>query len=73
MGIRHSRIAKQRPDAYVKYSMNWTFALIVIPTLCYALAAVAYGLQGSWPMAIVYAGYSFANTGLLALDLMQAK
>lgn len=53
--------------------MSWSFWLIAVPTACYAFAAVSYWIQGSWPLAVVYAGYSFANCGLLALDAMQAK
>jgi hypothetical protein len=46
-----------------------TFALILIPTLCYGIASLTYAWQRNWPLAVVYAGYAFANTGLLALDL----
>lgn len=46
-----------------------TAALIIIPTLCYGAAAITYGWQKNWPLAIVYCGYAFANCGLLALDL----
>jgi hypothetical protein len=53
--------------------MTWTFYLLLVPTLSYAAAAVVYGMQGNWPLAVVYAGYCFANTGLLALDLMMVK
>jgi hypothetical protein len=53
--------------------MSWSFWLILLPTLCYGAASVAYGIHGKWPMAVVYAGYCFANTGLLALDLGMAK
>jgi hypothetical protein len=49
--------------------MSWSFWLILCPTACYALAAVSYGIQGKWPLAVVYAGYAFANCGLLALEL----
>ena len=49
--------------------MRWSFALILIPTLCYGAAACFYGAKGNLPLAVVYAGYAFANTGLLALDL----
>jgi hypothetical protein len=54
-------------------NMSWSFWLILLPTLCYGAASVAYGIHGKWPMAVVYAGYCFANTGLLALDLGMAK
>jgi hypothetical protein len=49
------------------------FLLILVPTACYGLAAVLYGLQRNWPMVIVYSGYAFANTGLLMLDRMMNK
>jgi hypothetical protein len=51
--------------------MSWTFGLLLIPTIAYVLAAMAYGFQGNWPMSIVYLGYSFANCGLLWLDRLQ--
>jgi hypothetical protein len=50
-----------------------SFALILIPTLCYAGAAVMYGLQKNWALAITYSGYMWANCGLLWLDRMMAK
>lgn len=53
--------------------MSWSFWLVLVPTVCYLLAAVAYGIQRNWPMTIVYVGYSFANCGLLALDRVMAK
>lgn len=53
--------------------MTWTFALIVIPTGCYTLAAIFYGRQGNWPLAITYSGYAFANIGLLMLDINAAQ
>lgn len=54
--------------------MTVTAALIVIPGLCYALAACMYLAQKNWALAIVYSGYSWANVGLLVIDLkMQAK
>lgn len=51
--------------------MSWTFALILIPTGCYAAAMVAYALKQDYPMAVVYSGYAWANLGLLWLDLMR--
>jgi hypothetical protein len=54
-------------------AVSWSFWLVLIPTACYTLAAAVYGVNGNWPMSVVYAGYSFANCGLLALDVMQAK
>jgi hypothetical protein len=54
-------------------AVSWSFWLILAPTVCYAAAAVVYGVQGSYPMSVVYAGYSFANIGLLWLDRIMAK
>ena len=48
--------------------MSLSFWLVLIPTLCYGTAAVVYAGARNWPLAIVYAGYAFANVGLLALD-----
>jgi hypothetical protein len=48
-----------------------TFALILIPTLCYALASCLYAAKANWPLGVVYAGYALANIGLLAIDRMQ--
>jgi hypothetical protein len=45
-----------------------SFALILVPTGCYALAACIYGWQRNWPLAITYSGYAWANCGLLWLD-----
>lgn len=53
--------------------MNWPFLLVLIPTLCYSGAAVAYGLQGNWSMTVVFSGYAWANCGFLAIELMRAK
>jgi hypothetical protein len=50
-----------------------TLWLIAIPTACYAIASVAYGIQRNWPMSVVYFGYALANCGLLALDRMMSK
>jgi hypothetical protein len=47
--------------------------LILCPTICYALAAVVYGLQKNWPLMIVYYHYAGANLGLLWLDLRLAS
>lgn len=46
-----------------------TAVLIIVPTICYASAAVMYAIKDNWPLAATYAGYAFANCGLLALDL----
>jgi hypothetical protein len=45
-----------------------TAALILIPGLCYLLAAGLYGWEGNYPLAIVYSGYAWANAGLWWLD-----
>lgn len=50
-----------------------TFALILVPTACYACAACLYAWQANWPLAIVYSGYFWANLGLLWLDQLQAR
>ena len=50
-----------------------TFYLIIIPTVCYAVASIMYAWQNQWPLAITYSGYSWANLGLLWLDRMAAK
>jgi hypothetical protein len=50
-----------------------TFALILIPTACYSLAALIYATQKNWPLAITYSGYAWANCGLLWLDRLMAK
>ena len=50
-----------------------TLWLVIIPTLCYGAAAVAYGIQKNWPLVIVYSGYAFANCGLLMLDGAMGK
>ena len=47
--------------------------LIALPMACYLLASVSYGIQGNWPLSIVYFGYALANVGLLAVDLGMMK
>lgn len=49
--------------------MSWSFWLLCVPTVAYLLAGIVYGVNGKWPMAVVYLGYFAANCGLLALDL----
>jgi hypothetical protein len=51
--------------------MSWTFALILIPTVCYAAAMAAYLMKGDHAMAVVYSGYAWANVGLLWLDMIR--
>jgi hypothetical protein len=53
--------------------VSWSFWLLLVPTGAYALAATVYVAKGNWPLAIVYAGYAFANCGLLALDLQLSR
>lgn len=53
--------------------MSWSFWLILLPTLCYSLAAVVYGMQRNWPLVIVYTGYAWANCGLLWLDKIMSQ
>lgn len=51
--------------------MSWTFALLLIPTLCYAAAMAAYLVKGDYAMAVVFSGYSWANLGLIWIDYMR--
>jgi hypothetical protein len=53
--------------------VNWPLLLITIPTLCYAAAAVAYGIQRDWPSVVIFTGYSLANTGFLAIEMVKAR
>lgn len=53
--------------------MTITALLLIIPTLCYGLAAGLYLFKSNWPLAIVYTGYSAANVGLIWLDKITAK
>lgn len=53
--------------------MTWTGLLILIPGICYGLAAMGYSFQKNWPMSIVYTGYAFSNCGLYWLDRLMAK
>lgn len=48
--------------------MSFTFLFILIPTICYGAASFLYALTGKYPLAVTYAGYAFANIGLLWLD-----
>lgn len=41
--------------------------LLVCSTVLYALAFLAFAFQGDKPMAIVYAGYTLANVGVVML------
>ncbi len=45
--------------------MTLAFAMIIIPTACYAVAAVDFYARGDRQMAIVFTGYSIANIGFL--------
>jgi uncharacterized protein involved in cysteine biosynthesis len=53
--------------------VSWSFYLLLIPTIAYVLAAMAYSFKGNWPLAVTYFGYAFANCGLLALDVQLAQ
>ena len=53
--------------------MSWSFWMILIPTICYSVAAGIYALSRNWPLVIVYSGYAWANCGLLWLDRLMAK
>ena len=53
--------------------MTITGLLIIIPGICYGLAAGIYMLKSNWPLGIVYFGYSVANIGLLWLDKLTSK
>jgi len=53
--------------------VSWSFWLILIPTISYSLAAMAYGFQKNWPLVIVYTGYAWANCGLLWLDRLMNR
>lgn len=47
-----------------------TFALILVPTACYALASAMYFYRGEPALGITYSGYAWANVGLLWIDLL---
>lgn len=49
--------------------MSWPLALIAVPTLCYAGAAVAFALARDWPQVVIFSGYSLANCGFLAIEI----
>jgi hypothetical protein len=53
--------------------MSWSFWLILFPTLCYLGTAVAYGIQRDWPSVVIFTGYSLANCGFLAIELVKAR
>ena len=53
--------------------MTPTAALIIIPGICYGLAAGMYAMQSNWPLVVVYSGYAWANIGLLWLDAKMVK
>jgi hypothetical protein len=52
----------------MRSGMSLSFWLLLVPTVAYGFAAVVYGLQKNWPLAIVYWHYMGANIGLLWLD-----
>jgi hypothetical protein len=53
--------------------VTWSFGLILIPTVCYAGTAVAYGIRNDWPQAVIFAGYALANCGFLAIELARLR
>jgi uncharacterized protein involved in cysteine biosynthesis len=53
--------------------VNWSFWLLLIPTMAYTMAAAVYCTKGNYPLTIVYFGYAFANCGLLWLDRLMSK
>lgn len=52
--------------------MTITGALIIVPGVCYATAALIYAWHHQWPLSIVYAGYAIGNAGLWWLDKLVA-
>lgn len=53
--------------------MNWSFWMVLIPAICYGVAAMSYVSQKNWPLAIMYSGYAWAAIGALWLDRIMAK
>jgi hypothetical protein len=51
--------------------MTWAFWLVLIPTVCYGAAAVAYWFAKDWPYVVVFTGYALANCGFLAIEWMK--
>ena len=49
-------------------ALSLSAVLILIPGVCYALAAGVYLMEQNWPLMIVYSGYSWSNVGLLWID-----
>lgn len=41
--------------------------LLLIVTLIYLWVAAGFFLSGNWPLGITYAGYAFANVGLIMM------
>lgn len=50
-----------------------TALLIIIPGVCYALAAGMYISKGQHALALTYVGYTIGNCGLFWLDRMVVK
>lgn len=42
-------------------------ALLLIVTGIYVWVAAGFLLAGNWPLGITYAGYAFANVGLVMM------
>lgn len=45
--------------------LGYGFWLVVAVTIAYVGSAIDMGMRGQWPFAIVFAGYAFANVGML--------
>jgi ABC-type multidrug transport system permease subunit len=45
--------------------MTWPEYGVAICGLVYASNAVLYATRGEWPWVVAYAGYAFANIGLI--------
>jgi len=45
--------------------LNWSFVLVLIPTLCYLGTAASELAKGNAQIALVFLGYSLANLGFL--------
>lgn len=44
-----------------------TFWPLLACTCCYALTAIGFAREQNWPMAGIFAGYTAANFGFLAI------
>jgi len=64
---RSSAVA--RSSTCARYVLD--VGLILILTICFAVAKGAYLVKGDHAMAVVYSGYAWPNVGLLWLDHMR--